>query len=346
MHGESSSPRADNRYAVSPAIATQADHSSSGPLPYAGFWKRTVAYVIDYFLVMFLIGASMAVVAGASHGKPSPLTPLFAWLAVGLYYVFFESSSMQATLGKRAMDLKVTDLHGERIGFGRALGRMLGHFLSFMTLSVGFAMAVFTDRRQTLHDKMAGTLVVSRVESPEDIDRAGIAPPAPMWQSIAAVLGLMLFGPMGIGILAAIAIPAYQNFTLRAQVAEGLMIAETYKTAIATAIAAGTPLNRIDSAKLDVSLPDTAKYVDSVKVIQGAIDIHYGRAANNKIQGGHLILMPGVKGTEVRWFCGHATSSPDVIVPIQDYEKYTNIPDSLLPSACRPGGGGLDQHHQ
>ena len=176
MHGESSSPTA-NRYAVSPAIATQADYSSRGPLPYAGFWKRAVAYIIDYFIVMFLVGICITVVAGGSHGKPSPLTPLLAWIAVGFYYVIFESSSMQATPGKRAMDLKVTDLQGERIGFGRALGRMLGHILSFMTLSVGFAMAVFTERRQTLHDKMAGTLVVSRVESPEDIAGADIAPP-------------------------------------------------------------------------------------------------------------------------------------------------------------------------
>jgi uncharacterized RDD family membrane protein YckC/Tfp pilus assembly major pilin PilA len=338
MHGESSSASADNRYAVSPAIATQADYSGSGALPYAGFWKRAVAYVIDYFIAMFLVGVSIAVVAGTNHGKTSPLTSLLAWLAVSLYYVLFESSSMQATPGKRAMDLKVTDLHGERIGFGRALGRMLGHILSFMTLSVGFAMAVFTDRRQTLHDKLAGTLVVSRVESPEDIDRAGIAPPAPMWQSIAAVLGLVLFGPMGIGILAAIAIPAYQNYTIRAQIAEGLNIAQPYQTAIATAVAAGTPLNRIDSSKLDVSFPDTAKFVDSVRVIQGAIDIHYGRAANKKIEGGHLVLMPGVKGTEVQWFCGHASPPPDVSVPVQGYEKYTNIPDNVLPFACRPGG--------
>jgi uncharacterized RDD family membrane protein YckC/Tfp pilus assembly major pilin PilA len=337
MHGESPASPTGNRYAVSPAIASQSDSSASGPLPYAGFWKRAVAYVIDYFIALFLVGVSLAVIAGASHGKPIPLAPLFAWLAIGLYYVFFESSPMQATPGKRAMDLKVTDLHGERIGIARAFGRMLGHILSFMTFGVGFAMAVFTDRRQALHDKLAGTLVVSRVESPEDIDRAGIAPPAPMWQSISAVLGLLLFGPMGLGILAAVAIPAYQNYTIRAEITEGLNIAQPYQTAIAAAAAAGTQLNSIDSSKLDVSFPDTAKYVDSVRVIRGAIDIHYGRAAGKKINGGHLILMPGVRLNEVQWFCGHATPAPDVTVPVQDYQKYTNIPDSFLPMACRAG---------
>jgi uncharacterized RDD family membrane protein YckC/Tfp pilus assembly major pilin PilA len=337
MHGERSSASAHNRYAVSPAIATQADHSSGGPLPYAGFWRRAGAYVIDYVLVAVVFTVFGKAFTGPSHPSTSGLASLALLIAGCLYYVLLESSSMQATLGKRAVGIKVTDLHGERIDFGRALGRMFGHILSFITFSVGFAMAVFTERRQTLHDKLAGTLVVMREESPEDVEAAGIAPPAPMWQSIAAVLGLVLFGPFGVGILAAIAIPAYQTYTIMAQVTEGLNIAAPYKTAITTAIAAGTPLNRIDASRLDVTLPDTAKYVDSVRVIQGSIDIHYGRAANKKIEGGHLILMPGVSGTEVRWFCGHATASPDVTVPIQDYEKYTNIPDTLLPTLCRPG---------
>ncbi len=138
-------------------------------------------------------------------------------------------------------------------------------------------------------------------------------------------------GRFGIGLLAAIAIPAYQNYTIRAQVTEGLNIAQPYKTAIATAIAAGTPLNRIDSSRLDVSFPDTAKFVSSVRVVQGAIDIHYGRAANKKINGGHLVLMPGVSGDAVQWFCGHATPPPDVTVPVRGYEKYTSIPDNVLP---------------
>ncbi len=337
MHGESSSPSA-NRYAVSPAIATQADYSGSGSLPYAGFWRRAGAYVIDYMLVAVVFSIFSRAFAGPSHPQTSGLTSLCLLIAGCLYYVLLESSSMQATLGKRAVGIKVTDLPGERIDFGRALGRMFGHILSFITFSIGFAMVVFTERRQTLHDKLAGTLVVKREESPEDGEAAGIAPPAPMWQSIAAVLGLVLFGPFGIGLLAAIAIPAYQNYTLRAQIAEGLNIAAPSKTAIATAIAEGKPLNRIDSSRLDVSLPDTAKYVDSVRVIQGAIDIQYGRAANKKIKGGLRILMPGVNGTEVYWFCGHAAASPDVIVPIRDYEKYTSVPDNVLPSACRPGG--------
>ena len=335
MHGESPASPNDNRYAVSPATATQADYPSNGSVPYAGFWKRAGAYVIDYIIVAFVGQVFAMGFGGPAHPGTNSLFVLIYIIATCLYYALFESSEMQATPGKRAVGLKVTDLQGEQIGFGRALGRLFGHIVSFLTFGVGFAMAVFTERRQTLHDMMAGTLVVNREESSEDIAQAGAAPPAPLWQSIAAVVGVVMFNPAGIGVLAAIAIPAYQSYTIRAQIAQGIGVAAPYKAAVETEIAHGTPLNSIDSSKLDVSLADTEKYVDSVRVSRGVINIQYGRSANQKIAGGHLVLMPGVTGTTVQWFCGHATPAPDATVPVQDYEKLTNIPDNLLPMACR-----------
>jgi len=123
---------------------------------------------------------------------------------------------------------------------------------------------------------------------------------------------------------------------LRAQIAEGLNVAAAYKSAVESAVASGKPLGSITSATLDVSLPDTAKYVGSVQVVRGAIDIHYGRSANQRIAGGHLVLIPGIgDGRQVKWTCGHASPFPDAPPSIDDYQKYTNIPDSLLPSACR-----------
>jgi uncharacterized RDD family membrane protein YckC/Tfp pilus assembly major pilin PilA len=335
MHGESPASPSDNRYAVSPATASQAEYRSNGSIPYAGFWKRAGAYIIDYIIVAF-VGQIFAMgFGGPAHRSTNSLFVLIYVIAACLYYVLFESSQMQATPGKRAVGLKVTDLHGEQISFGRALGRLFSHLVTFLTFGVGFAMAVFTERRQTLHDMMAGTLVVNREETSEDIAQAGAAPPVPPWQSIAVVLGVVLFNPFGIGVLAAIAIPAYQSYTIRAQIIQGLNVAGPYKTAIENAVASGIPLDSIDSSKVDVSLPDMEKYVASVHVLRGAIDIQYGRSANKKIAGGHLVLMPGVSGDSVQWFCGHATPAADATVPIQDYEKFTNIPDNLLPMACR-----------
>jgi uncharacterized RDD family membrane protein YckC len=79
-----------------------------------------------------------------------------------LYYALMESSSRQATLGKLAIGIVVTDLGGNRISFGRATGRYFGKILSGMIMCIGYIMAGFTERKQALHDIMASCLVVLR----------------------------------------------------------------------------------------------------------------------------------------------------------------------------------------
>jgi uncharacterized RDD family membrane protein YckC len=83
-------------------------------------------------------------------------------VAVGLYYSLMESSPWQATLGKRALGLQVTDLHGNRISFGRATGRYFAKIVSGLTLSIGYLMAGFTRRKQALHDIISECLVIRR----------------------------------------------------------------------------------------------------------------------------------------------------------------------------------------
>ena len=73
-----------------------------------------------------------------------------------------ESGAKQATLGKRAMGIKVTDVNGNRISFGQATGRHFGKWISSIILLIGYLMMLWDERKQTLHDKMAGTLVVKR----------------------------------------------------------------------------------------------------------------------------------------------------------------------------------------
>jgi uncharacterized RDD family membrane protein YckC len=77
-----------------------------------------------------------------------------------LYYALMESSGRQATLGKLALGIVVTDLNGNKITFGRATGRYFGKILSGMIFAIGYIMAGFTERKQALHDIMAGCLVV------------------------------------------------------------------------------------------------------------------------------------------------------------------------------------------
>jgi uncharacterized RDD family membrane protein YckC len=76
-----------------------------------------------------------------------------------LYEAFMESSSYQATLGKMIFGMKVTDLAGNRISFERATGRHFAKWLSAMILLIGYIMVGLTERKQGLHDLLAGTLV-------------------------------------------------------------------------------------------------------------------------------------------------------------------------------------------
>jgi uncharacterized RDD family membrane protein YckC len=70
-----------------------------------------------------------------------------------------ESSSYQATLGKQALRLRVTGVDGEPVSFGRGSGRFFGKILSSILL-IGYLMAAFTAKKQALHDKMAGCVVI------------------------------------------------------------------------------------------------------------------------------------------------------------------------------------------
>lgn len=82
----------------------------------------------------------------------------FPWF----YYSGMESSSRQATLGKMAFKVMVTDLYGNRISFGRATGRFFSKMFISTILGIGFLLAFFTKKKQALHDLIAGTLVVNK----------------------------------------------------------------------------------------------------------------------------------------------------------------------------------------
>ena len=140
---------------------------------YGGFWIRFLAIVIDWvvvnaivFPILLILGATLGV-AGSLTRMPNPgiavvqATTFFGFTTVvnWLYEALMWSSSRQATLGKLALGLRVTDLNGQRISFARATGRHFAKIISGMILAIGYIMAAFTDRHQALHDMIAGTLV-------------------------------------------------------------------------------------------------------------------------------------------------------------------------------------------
>jgi uncharacterized RDD family membrane protein YckC len=156
---------------------TPAARFAIAPVVYAGFWLRAVAFLIDYVLfgtlVSFVILLPMMERAGISFDDPRLLqftgqsrqilaVNLATIMAGWLYWALMESSPWQATLGKRIVGLRVTDLAGGRISFARASGRHFGKAISSLTLLFGFVMAGLTEKKQALHDIIAGCLVVKR----------------------------------------------------------------------------------------------------------------------------------------------------------------------------------------
>lgn len=126
---------------------------------YAGFWKRVAASLIDGIICAIAGGMAGGILAVIGAGRVAPL----AGLLIGwLYSALMESSPSQATFGKMALGIVVTDLNGERISFGRATGRHFGKILSGITLCIGYLMVAFTERKQGLHDMVASTLVIDK----------------------------------------------------------------------------------------------------------------------------------------------------------------------------------------
>jgi uncharacterized RDD family membrane protein YckC len=132
---------------------------------FAGFWIRVLAYIID-IIPLAIIGVLLTLLSGDPLIDTDPAAPVYGFsdiigLVVGIaYFVGFESSAYQATPGKMALGLIVTDSDGHRISPMRAVGRYFAKILSGLIMMIGFIMVAFTERKQGLHDMIADTLVV------------------------------------------------------------------------------------------------------------------------------------------------------------------------------------------
>jgi len=125
---------------------------------YAGFWIRVVAQVIDVAALMALL----FLFALVRHDTVSAHAAAILFLVVvALYYPLMESSRRQATFGKGLCGLAVTDTHGRRISFLRAVVRLLARIPAGI-LGLGYLLVAVTPRKRGLHDYIAGTLVLRR----------------------------------------------------------------------------------------------------------------------------------------------------------------------------------------
>lgn len=140
----------------------------------AGFWRRLGAYAVDWVVLRlicaplnFLLFMHTDFFNWASEEETGP--PFYVFLLIGgiiwLYWTLFEASKLQATPGKLALGIRVTDFDGRRATFGKAALRNLAKFLSLLPFGAGFLMIAITSKKQGLHDLLAGTLVLRKKAS-------------------------------------------------------------------------------------------------------------------------------------------------------------------------------------
>lgn len=321
-----------------PDTPTAASPGRTGVVVQAGFWRRWAALFIDqlilglgfYALVFVLILAAWAGgwadAEALSGDEPSPGLVLaylglllLYYVAAGTYCTLWESSSHQATPGKRAVGIKVVDLQGRRLTRRHAAVRWLAAGVSYLTVYIGFLMAAFTERKQALHDLLAGTLVVDRwayTDAPERQQQG------PGGCAIAAIAGLLLMIVVGVlGILAAIAIPAYQSYTQRAGLAAVVVQTEPWRErARAHFNASGDCADSEAAGIAEAGGQRMPAHVAEAKA--GAfqdggcgLEVTLGGFNNDRLDGHRLWWQAGTGGD---WACT------------------SDIDQNLLPAACRP----------
>ena len=177
---------------------------------YAGFWRRAVAFVIDNILLLLSLlpilwpismwqntlaaqieqTQTLDVAAVGMLVLLSLVANLCFLVAFWLYFSLCESSSWQATLGKRIMGIKVVTHAGKRMRFLHATGRCFAKVLSSLTLNIGFVMAGCTKRKRALHDMVVQTYVVRKEF--QNTDSFTDVPSHPILLSVYSVLIVLL----------------------------------------------------------------------------------------------------------------------------------------------------------
>ena len=178
---------ADIESAPAKAVIAPEEEAAPDVGVYAGLGRRIIAFIIDVILILIfdlVIASALGLLRGIQnlyfyayqHAPIESLTPEGTMVSLvssivasygilfivipWVYYAGFESSRSQATPGKVLVHAQVTDLEGSRVSFARATLRFFGKFISLVIIFIGFIMIGLTKKKQGLHDKIAGCLVL------------------------------------------------------------------------------------------------------------------------------------------------------------------------------------------
>ena len=272
---------------------------------YAGFWRRFAAYAIDYLLVLHRRAAcSPRPHESRAWSAKSDATAIHALVLAGyfLYCALLESSPWQATVGKRVLGIKVTNLPRRahrlraRGGAFRREAAVGAHAVSRL-----FCLIVVTRRRQALHDLIAGTFVAHDG-----------TPRRPAWvvAAFATVACVPLLGRARGDRAARVSGLRDPRASQRGALARERAIATRSRRR-----GASSPRDFADltSDSIAAGLPRSGRYVESIEVVSGMIVITYGAAANDVLAGSVLTLVPALDAEQsLGWACGYGPTAAGV----------------------------------
>lgn len=140
-------------------------YQQTAPQYFASFDQRLLASVIDYFMILmfyvFVLLLSFLLIQEKTMRISAAITMLPAIPVIKFIYgVFAESSKAQGTLGKKLLNIKVTDMWGNRIDLMTAFGRNAAKILSVLPFFFGYLYSFLNKKQQCFHDMAANTLVI------------------------------------------------------------------------------------------------------------------------------------------------------------------------------------------
>ena len=284
---------------------------------YAGFKIRLLAALLDILVIAsglilsVIIFAAIIAYSGRDQVLRNEWAIAFFYAAIFIlsasYYIVMESGAGGATLGKRWLNIKVLNTHGEKLSTKGASARFILHLLSLLPLLLGFLIQPFTPRKQALHDLLSHTLVVYSNDSKK--------------VSIYASLLVIFFalGTPAIALFATAGIPLYQQHIQKVQLHKGLAVGKAASLAVAQFyINMGRlPADIFETGKTFTTSPHVAGI--DINQTNGQITVRFSEAVRKGIKNKSLRFTPAQAADQsIIWTC----SSTDIEV-------------RLLPEGCK-----------
>jgi uncharacterized RDD family membrane protein YckC/Tfp pilus assembly protein PilE len=270
-------------------------------LIYAGFWVRLAAAFLDVLAiaaVVILLVFSIAVLV-ALTGRDDILhnqqaISIFYWTVICMsaaYYILMESGEHGATFGKRWVNIKVLDAKGDRLSIARALARFLARLFSYLLLLGGFLIQPFTQRKQALHDLLAGTVVVRANDSNK--------------VSIMASLLVLFFALMVpvLAIFSTVGVPLFQQYILKVQLNHAVQTGKEATLAVAHFYRNNGKVPATISDAANISL---TSHVAGIAINQqnGEVTLTFSESVRKALRNKTLLFTPTLQADHsISWQC-------------------------------------------